>query len=124
MDEPLAEFYYKELEKEENNKTNVLVNFCIAIFGDRILVNGFYGRTLKLVNIYGYKSVFYGILSVSNVENIEGNQLLNFVAYWCNKNLEKKFSNTEFNDLSSFVEKTKKSMGKTRRLKIPKRENE
>lgn len=108
---PIAEMYYSKLQEPDSKPIPVLVAMCKSLF-DMNVDDRFYAMMGKLVNVYGVKLVYFGILDCVDVENLDTNNIIKLISYFTKKRFENKFTYHQTVDLNKRAREIEKSLEK------------
>lgn len=116
MEENLAGSFHERL-KTDTNPVSVLVSFYAELFSRPFDVK-LIGPIARLVKLYGRDSVFYAILSIEGMEDLNHSNIYPLLRYICNKKLEERKDGQSHEDLTSYVASVKKKTEKVSKQKI------
>lgn len=108
--ENIASHYFQQLQTSKN-PTAVLVALLVAIF-DIIPEGRHYSAVGKLVKLYGRYTVFFSILDLAKIENLDLNSsLYPLLAKICQKRFERSIEQDDYpayQSLDGFISQMKK----------------
>lgn len=114
--EDLAGIYYADLYKSE--KPGVYLCKFLWEVCERTPANSDIPVISKLVKIYGRRDVFFAILELSDVQNIDKNDYKGLLVYILKRNLLNRYKDDSGNaylDLSPEIEKRKRTIQKIKK---------
>jgi hypothetical protein len=116
--ESLAESYFEELTKS-NNPGPVLVRFFIDLFGKPPSDgNGnIYALFNRLVQIYGRRTIYFSLLDMADMGDLDLTGVSRLITYFAKKRLEAKFNRVVPNDLNPLAKKNMKRLSEPTVLK-------
>lgn len=109
----------KYLELITNDPTRAYINLS-RMYGEIFEIQGgteLYKVFGRLCKIYGSSIVFYAILDVAGMETLDVSNPYPILSYFCKKRLVSLTPNPVV-DLSDYIEKQKKDLGKKRNIKM------
>jgi len=115
--ESLAEFYYDQLINSDN-KVSVLVTFFSVLFNPPAIGGLDYARFNRLVKIYGYNNIFYSLLDMAEVENVNLETYQRLLSYFAKRRLEQILVPIPTNMLDGRVKEVEKSLNRKRKPRI------
>jgi hypothetical protein len=113
LEENLVDSYYQEILKT-TDPGGTLAKFLWSCLqkkpeGSDIAV------MRKLVRIYGRWDVFYAILDLVDVSSVDHSKYYGLLVYFIKKKIEERYKSlTDYQDLSTFVDNVKASIGKNK----------
>lgn len=117
-EESLTEIYIDKLENS-NNKIPIMIEFLRALFELEKVDPNLYKLIGRMINIYGYKIVFFSILDCVDVENVNIEGIQRLIGYFAKKRLSDKMSDLPVENLSSLAAKNLKELERIKRVKLP-----
>jgi hypothetical protein len=126
VEENLVNVYKKQME-ENINPGYILSLFYCELFDlgkpGPVLI----GTITRLVKLYGREIVFYSILDMTDMENLDHNNIIRLLSYFCKKHALQE-APSKYDDLSKDLEKLKslqlKNQEKEFKVKDPFKEKE
>jgi hypothetical protein len=108
MSENLADFYFQKLYTEKNVGLLLARFYCEAF--DLQINKSIIITFNKLLKMYGRETIFFSIMDMYDMENINHDKIYPLITYLCKRRMEKKYGN-EFStniDLTSYINNTNK----------------
>lgn len=119
-------FQYKKLVEEATNPGYIITMFYSALF-NITTDNSTIGMFSKLVKVYGREVVFYAVLDMTDMENLDHSSIIRLLSYFCKKRISQD-PQSKYTDLSKELDRLKVIETKVRekplKIKDPFREKE